>query len=95
MNKVERAELVVVIDDEEPDRQGLQRLLRPVGLSVSSFASAEDFLKSSQSDDAGCVIADIRMPSMSGLELQSQLNAEDFSIPIIPPTAHGDENMRG
>jgi FixJ family two-component response regulator len=94
MNKTERAKVVVVIDDEEPVRQGLQRLLRSAGLNVSSFASAEEFLNCGQLEDAGCVIADIRMPGMSGLDLQSQLNAEGSPIPIIFLTAHGDENMR-
>jgi FixJ family two-component response regulator len=94
MNVTERAKVVVVIDDEEAVRQGLQRLLRSAGFSVASFASAEEFLNSGQLDDIGCVVADIRMPGMSGLDLQSKLNADGISIPIIFITAHGDEKMR-
>jgi FixJ family two-component response regulator len=94
MNVTERAKVVVVIDDEEAVRQGLQRLLRSAGFSIASFASAEEFLNSGQLDDIGCVVADIRMPGMSGLDLQSKLNADGISIPIIFITAHGDEKMR-
>jgi FixJ family two-component response regulator len=94
MNLTERAKVVVVIDDEEAVRQGLQRLLRSAGFSVASFASAEEFLNSGQLDDIGCVVADIRMPGMSGLDLQSKLKADGISIPIIFITAHGDEKMR-
>jgi FixJ family two-component response regulator len=94
MDVTERAKVVVVIDDEEAVRQGLQRLLRSAGFSIASFASAEEFLKSGQLDDIGCVVADIRMPGMSGLDLQSKLNADGISIPIIFITAHGDEKMR-
>jgi FixJ family two-component response regulator len=94
MDVTERAKVVVVIDDEEAVRQGLQRLLRSAGFSIASFASAEEFLNSGQLDDIGCVVADIRMPGMSGLDLQSKLNADGISIPIIFITAHGDEKMR-
>ena len=59
-----------------------------------AFASAEEFLKSGQQREAGCLITDIRMPGMSGLELQAKLNAEACRIPIIFITAHGDEKMR-
>jgi FixJ family two-component response regulator len=90
----ERAKVVVVIDDEEAVRRGLQRLLRSAGLSIASFASAEEFLNSGPLDGVGCVVADIRMPGMSGLDLQSKLNADGIAIPIIFITAHGDEKMR-
>src|SRR6266403_917335 len=63
-------------------------------LPAQSFASAEEFLKSGQQHQIACLIADIRMPGMSGLELQAQLNAERCRIPIIFITAHGDEKMR-
>jgi FixJ family two-component response regulator len=72
----------------------LQGLLKAVGLPAQAFASAEEFLKSGQQQQTACLIADIRMPGMSGLELQAQLNAEQCRIPTIFITAHGDERMR-
>jgi len=91
----ERTEkVVVVIDDDESYRDAVQRLLKSAGLSVRSFASAELFLNSGQQHETGCLIADIRMPGMSGLELQSKLNSDHCPIPTIFITAHGDEKMR-
>jgi FixJ family two-component response regulator len=64
------------------------------GLPAQAFASAEEFLKSGQQNEVGCLVADIRMPGMSGLELQAKLNADQCRIPTIFITAHGDEKMR-
>ncbi|HKO18716.1 MAG TPA: response regulator [Acidobacteriaceae bacterium] len=86
--------MVAVIDDDESYRIAVQRLLRSAGLSVQSFGSAEAFLNSGQQHEAGCLIADIRMPGISGLELQSMLNSDHCPIPTIFITAHGDEKMR-
>ena len=86
--------MVAVVEDDESYRAAVQRLLKSAGLSVRSFASAEDFLKSGQQQETGCLIADIQMPGMSGLDLQAKLNAEHCPIPIIFITAHGDEEMR-
>ena len=86
--------MVAVIDDDESYRFALQRLLKSAGLSVESFGSAEAFLSSGQQNETGCLIADIRMPGMSGLELQSKLNYDHCPIPTIFITAHGDEKMR-
>ena len=86
--------MVAVVDDDEPFRAALQRLLKSAGFLALSFASAEDFLNSGQQHATGCLIADIRMPGMSGLELQSKLNSDHCRIPTIFITAHGDENMR-
>ena len=74
--------------------RALQGLLKAVGLPAQAFASGEEFLKSGQRQNTACLIADIRMPGMSGLELQAQLNADRCRIPIIFITAHGDEKMR-
>ncbi|HWR16786.1 MAG TPA: response regulator [Terriglobales bacterium] len=90
--KTER--LVAVIDDDRSYRDAVQRLLKSALLPVQSFDSAEAFLNSGQQRETGCLIADIRMPGMSGLELQSKLNAEHCPIPTIFITAHGDEKMR-
>lgn len=88
------SKIVAVIDDDESVRTALREMLRSAGLSTLTFASAEDFLKSGRQRQAGCLIADIRMPGMSGLELQAKLNAEHYRIPTIFITAHGDEKMR-
>ena len=89
-----RTKLVAIVDDDDSMRSALQGLLKAVGLPAQAFASGEEFLKSGQQHQIACLIADIRMPGMSGLELQAQLNAERRRIPIIFITAHGDEEMR-
>jgi FixJ family two-component response regulator len=86
--------MVAVVDDDESFRRALQRLMKSAGFPVQSFASAEDFLKSGQQHDTGCLIADIRMPGMSGLDLQAKLSADHCPIPTIFITAHGDEKLR-
>jgi len=86
--------MVVIIEDDESYRVAVRRLLRSAGFSVQSFASAEDFLNSGEQSETGCLIADIRMPGMSGLDLQSKLNSDHCPIPTIFITAHGDEKMR-
>ena len=86
--------MVAVIEDDESYRVAIQRLLKSAGISVLSFDSAEAFLNSGQQQETGCLISDIRMPGMSGLELQSKLNADRCPIPTIFITAHGDEKMR-
>jgi FixJ family two-component response regulator len=86
--------LVAVIEDDHSYRGAVQRLLRAAGFSVASFGSAEAFLESGQQHETGCLIADIRMPGMSGLELQSKLTSDRCPIPTIFITAHGDERMR-
>ena len=89
-----KTKLVAIVDDDFSMRRALQSLLESAELPAQSFASAEEFLKSGQHHQIACLIADIRMPGMSGLELQAQLNAERCRIPIIFITAHGDEKMR-
>jgi FixJ family two-component response regulator len=89
-----KAQMVAIVDDDDLMRTALQGLLKSAGLLAQSFASAEDFLKSGQQHDTGCLITDIRMPGMSGLELQAQLNADHCRIPTIFITAHGDARMR-
>lgn len=90
----QRQDLVIVVDDEESVREAISRLLRAAGLKVKSFASAEDLLTFSELNVTGCLIADIRMPGMSGLDLLSELNSRHCPVPTILITAHGDENLR-
>ncbi|MCU1331365.1 MAG: response regulator receiver protein, partial [Candidatus Angelobacter sp.] len=89
-----KTKLVAIVDDDDLMRGALQGLLKAVGWSSQAFASAEEFLESGQQHDTACLIADIRMPGMSGLELQARLNAERCRIPTIFITAHGDAKMR-
>lgn len=89
-----KTKLVAIVDDDDLMRSALGGLLKAVGLPAQEFASAEEFLNSGQQHQAGCLIADIRMPGISGLELQAKLNADRCKIPIIFITAHGDEKMR-
>ena len=94
MARERSAKTVAVVEDDASYRVALQRLLKSAGLSVQLFESAEDFLSSGQQHETGCLIADIRMPGMSGLDLQAKLNADRCPIPTIFITAHGDEKMR-
>jgi FixJ family two-component response regulator len=89
-----KTNLVAIVDDDDLMRGALQGMLKSVGLPSEAFASAEEFLTSGQQRQTACLIADIRMPGMSGLELQAKLNAERCRIPTIFITAHGDEKMR-
>jgi FixJ family two-component response regulator len=94
MAMARRAKVVAIVDDDDSVRSALQGLMKSVGLPARGFASAEEYLGSGEQNETGCLIADIRMPGMSGLELQAKLNAEQCRIPIIFITAHGDEKMR-
>ena len=86
--------LIAIVDDDELMRGALQGLLQESGFPTRTFGSAEEFLAASEHRDAACLIADIRMPGMSGLDLQARLNADAIKIPIIFMTAHGDARMR-
>ena len=86
--------MVAIVDDDDLMRSALQGLMKSVGLPAQAFASAEEFLKSGQQNEVGCLVADISMTGMSGLELQAKLNADQYRIPTIFITAHGDEKMR-
>ena len=86
--------MVAIVDDDDLMRTALQGLLKSAGLVAQAFVSAEEFLRSGRQHDTACLITDIRMPGMSGLELQAQLNADHCRIPTIFITAHGDAKMR-
>lgn len=85
---------VAIVDDDELMRGALQGLLKEAGLLALAFASGEEFLRSGAPHRPSCLITDIRMPGMSGLDLQARLNAEQVRIPIIFITARGDERTR-
>ena len=84
---------VLVIDDDSRMRAAMQRLLKTVGLHSESFATPEDFLQHKLPDGPSCLVLDVRLPGMSGLDLQSKLNEAGIEIPIIFITGHGDIPM--
>lgn len=86
--------VVSIIDDDASVRAGTNRLVRSLGYVGLSFASADEFLRSSQARDSWCVITDVQMPGMSGVELQSLLRTRGCAVPMIFITAFPDENTR-
>jgi FixJ family two-component response regulator len=94
MGIVEKATMVSIVDDDDLMRAAVQGLLKSAGLPAQTFASAEEFLGSGHLQDTACLITDIRMPGVSGLELQARLNADQCRIPTIFITAHGDAKLR-
>jgi len=94
MNMWQNSRLVAIVDDDESVQLALRDLIESDGLPAICFGSAEQFLDSEARSKAACLIADIRMPGMSGLELQAELKAERCRIPVIFITAHGDAEMR-
>jgi FixJ family two-component response regulator len=92
--KVSEPPLISVVDDDESVREAIESLLKSVGLRVAVLASAEEFLSSPHLEVTDCLILDVRMPGMNGLEMQRQLRAANSRIPVIFITAHGDEEAR-
>jgi FixJ family two-component response regulator len=86
--------LVAIVDDDRSVQSALKDLMESAGLEARCFGSAEEFLEPDQRNQTGCLVADIRMPGMSSLELQAKLKAEGSHIPIIFITAHGDAKTK-
>jgi FixJ family two-component response regulator len=86
--------LISVVDDSESVREAVRGLIRSVGYAVATFESAEDFLASASLAQTTCLILDVRMPGMDGIELQRRLAASEDRVPIVFITAHGDEASR-
>ena len=86
--------IIAIVDDDAPLREALGSLLNAAGFSTQVFASAEDFLNSAHRQNTICLVLDIRLPGMNGIELQRALNASGSSIPIVFITAHGDETVK-
>jgi FixJ family two-component response regulator len=85
---------IAVVDDDEPLREGLGSVLKAAGFSIDTFGSAEEFLASPHRHHTACVILDVRLPGMSGVELQRRLVEANSRVPIIFVTAHGDGVIR-
>ncbi|PWU04347.1 MAG: two-component system response regulator [Terriglobia bacterium] len=88
------ARRISVVDDDESIRDATKMLLRSAGYQVSTFACGEDFLNSDAVGQSDCVVLDIRMPGIDGLELQQRLNASQETVPLIFVTAHNDARSR-
>ena len=86
--------MISVVDDDLSMRDATSALVRSLGFDVASFASAEDFLESERLDETSCLITDVQMPGLSGVELQSQLIAQGRNMPIIGVTAFPEESVR-
>ena len=86
--------MISIVDDNDSVRGSLRAFFRSIGFEVETFASGEAFLASRSPRDPDCLILDVRMPGMSGLELQRRLAARQRPIPVIFITAHGDEELR-
>jgi FixJ family two-component response regulator len=94
MTSVSGSQLVAIVDDDRSLQNALKDLMESAGLSAQCFGSAEEFLEWNQRNQTGFLVADIRMPGMSGLELQAKLKDEGSPIPIIFITAHGNEKLK-
>ena len=94
MTSMSGSQLVAIVEDDRSVQSAIKDLMESAGLSARSFASAEEFLESDQRNQTACLVADIRMLGMSGLELQAKLKAEGSRIPIIFITAHGNAKMK-
>ncbi len=81
---------IFVVDDDPGVRQSLEMLIRAIGQSVETYASAGEFLDAYTAERPGCLVLDLRMPGMSGLELQEELGSRGSNLPVIFITAHGD-----
>jgi FixJ family two-component response regulator len=86
--------MIAIVDDDDSVRESVRSLIRSVGYNAEAFASAEAFLSSGQRANTDCIVLDVRMPGMSGLDLQRLLTTANSLIPIIFITAHGDDPTR-
>jgi FixJ family two-component response regulator len=89
-----RAPLIAVVDDDDALRNSLDDLLQSVGFRVQGFASAEAFLQAPPAPETACLLLDVRLPGMNGIELQRQLGVMHWRIPIIFVTAYADDDVR-
>jgi len=91
---VSDAPLILIVDDDRSVRESLKMLFESFGFAADIFGSAEELLKSARLPDTACLVLDVRLPGMSGLDLQSRLKGDGHSVPVIFITAHPDERAR-
>ena len=86
--------MIAIVDDDKGARNGLEMFVRSLGHNTSTFGSAEEFLKSEKLHDTSCLITDVQMPGLSGLDLQDRMIADGHCIPIIFITGHPNDSAR-
>jgi FixJ family two-component response regulator len=86
--------IIAIVEDDDPLRDALESVLKAAGFSVDKFSSAESFLECADRQKTSCLVLDIRLPGMSGIELQQRLRDACVAVPIIFVTAHGDASVR-
>ena len=86
--------LISIVDDDEPFREAMTSLMKSLGFEVEAFSSAEAFLRSPRLGSTSCLIADVHMPTMTGIDLHRQLVTSGRTIPVILITAYPDDNVR-
>jgi FixJ family two-component response regulator len=89
-----KAALISIVDDDPPVRKSLERLIKAHGFRTETFASAEDFLETGDQQETACLILDLRLPGMNGLDLQNRLWAESNRVPIVFVSAHDEAESR-
>src|SRR5271155_4078712 len=95
VNETQRkTDIIAIVDDDAPLREALGSVMKAAGFLTDTFASAEDYLDSIKRQETMCLILDVRLPGMSGIELQRRLLDTHSQVPIIFVTAHGDESLR-
>jgi FixJ family two-component response regulator len=94
MPRLPKTLIISIVDDDESVRDAAEVVVRSLGYAAATFASAEEYLRSGRMQDTSCLIADVQMPGMSGLDLQARLIADGYRMPIIFVTAFPKENVR-
>lgn len=87
--------MIYIVDDDDSVRRNLSRLMRSAGLSARTFASAEEFLAIADNLESGCLLLDVTLPGLSGLQLQAELNQRHIRLPVIAVSARDDAHTRG
>jgi FixJ family two-component response regulator len=93
-NTLTKTGVIAIVDDDEPLREALGSVLKAAGFPTNTYASAEEFVDSPSRNNIACLVLDVRLPGMSGIELQKQLEDAGSRVPIIFVTAHGDASVR-
>ena len=93
-NTLTETGIIAIVDDDEALREALGSVMKAAGFTANTFASAEEFLNSAKLQETACLVLDVRLPGMSGIELQRRLIEVQSPLPIVFVTAHGDASLR-